>query len=227
MAWLEGNTHGEIPHLLYHFLVYSRITDNPFLSHLFPASLKLGFYQADDFAILCKKISHRSQYLGQGNKGNINRGKCRFLLDILRYHIANVGFLHAHNSWVVAKLPVQLAISYINRIYLHTAILKHTVCKTACRGAYIHAHLPLKTYIKFIHCFFKLQAATAYIWKGVSSDFHFHRFSKHGACFIFLLTIYINLSGHDICFCFFSGRCKSALHQHHIQSFLHSLIPSE
>ena len=69
---LLGNAHGKVPYLLDHFLMDCRITDNTFLSNLLSASFKLGLDQADDLTILCKKISHRSQYFCQGNKGNVN-----------------------------------------------------------------------------------------------------------------------------------------------------------
>lgn len=41
------------------------------------------------------------------------------------------------------------------------------------------------------------------------------------SCFVFFLSVYIYISGHDICFCFFSGRCKCTLNHQKIQSFFH------
>lgn len=75
VTWLKGNAHGVIPYLLDDFLMNGRVADNPFFANLFPASLKLGLDQADDLAVLSKQISHREQYLGQGDKGNVDGGK--------------------------------------------------------------------------------------------------------------------------------------------------------
>ena len=83
-----------------------RVADSPFFANLFPASLKLGLDQADDLAVLGKQISHREQYLGQGDKGNVDGGKSRSFLNVLRHYVTDVCFLHADHSWVIAKLPV-------------------------------------------------------------------------------------------------------------------------
>ena len=87
--------------------------------------------------------------------------------------------------------------------------------------SHIHAHLPIQGNTEIVHCLFKLQPSTTHIRKYISANFYLYGFLEHGSCFIFLLSVYINITGHDICFCFFSGRCKCTLHHQKIQSFFH------
>ena len=181
-----------------------RITDNAFFSDFFSAGLKLRFDETYDLSVLCEKVSYRKKHFCKGDKRNIDRRKCCRTFQIFRYHIADICFFHAYNSWIIPEFPVQLSISHINGIDFDRSVLKHTICETAGGCAYIHAHLILQRHAKIFHGFFQFQSASADIRKSLSSYLQLDSLSKHGASLVFLLTVDIYFPGHDIRFCFFA-----------------------
>ena len=56
-------------------------------------------------------------------------------------HIADISLFHADYTLIIAQLPRKLSMAYIDRINLGSAILQHTVCKSAGRSAYVHTDL--------------------------------------------------------------------------------------
>ena len=201
--------------------MHALVPDNPFLAYLFTAGLKLRLNQAHNLAILCKKVLHRPQHLGQGDEGYVDTCEHDPVPDITGQYIADIRLFHTDNPLVIPEFPCQLSVSHVHAVHLNRPVLEHAVRKSPGGGSHIHAYLAFKPHAKMAHGLFQLKSSPAYISERISPDLNLGRSVKGGAGFIFLLSVYINDSRHNQCLGLFPGPCQVFLHHKHIQPFFH------
>ncbi len=136
--------------------MHLRVPHNAFLANFILARLKLRLDQAYHLRVRRQELIGRAKDFIQRDKGHIDRRELYRLCDIRRGHIAEVCLFHTDDTRIIAKLPRKLPVSYIDRIYFLCTILEHTVCKTACRSANIHANFSIQRDAKRLNRLLKL-----------------------------------------------------------------------
>ena len=91
--------------------------------------------------------------------------------------------------------------------------MQHAVGESSGRCANVHADAAIQREVPQIHGLFQLQSASAYVWTDIFLYGDFCVFINHIACFIALLTVYINDAGHDGSFCTLTGLIKTLFYQ--------------
>ena len=151
MQNLKSNADSIIHDHLNYFTMYRRFSDYTLLSYFLFSCFELWFDQAYHLCVCLEQIVCRSQNFSQRNERYIYRCKIQIILNILSDHVSEVCLFHTDNTFIIAKFPCQLSVSNVYRVYLHSAILKHTVREASCRSANIHAHFTFQRYIKLLH----------------------------------------------------------------------------
>ena len=207
-----------------HLAVHVRIADHALLSDLLTARLELRFYQADHIRSVRQQFAHRRKHLRQRNEAHV--APCEFdrLGDLFRRDIADVRLLQADYARILPQLPRKLPVAHVDRIDFRGSVLEHAIRKTAGRRADVHTDLSLYADIEHPERFFQFQSAPAHVGDRASADLDDCVLRKSRTRLFFLLTVHVDLSGHDQRLRLRPGLRESALGHENIQSLFFHFI---
>ena len=140
---------------------------------------------------------YRRQNFIQRNKSYVDSSSIHLLGQAVCFQITYVSALHVYYALIVAQLPRQLTVAYVNRIHLRSTVLQRAVGKTTGRSTDIGNNLAIYADGENLQSLLQLQTAAAYIGQLIAQQTDSNLRCYRCTRFIYFLFIDQYLSCHN------------------------------
>ena len=207
--------------------MHGRVAHDAFFPHALAARFKLRLYQRDNPPRRAQNSAQGGKDEPNGNEGYVHHAQGRRFGEVRRRQVARVGALHDGDARVVAQLPVQLAVAYVDGVHPPRARAQQHVGKAAGGRTHVHGHCVPDVKLKDLHGLLQLQPAAADIGERRAA----HRQLVRGRNLLGRLArplpAHEDAAGENQGLRFFPALRKPARDQRRIQPFLivHAMPP--
>ena len=123
-----------------------------------PTRLELGLHQRDHVGRMAEQGRHDRQYVAKGNERDIDDDEVNGTGHIRWCQMAGVEPFDYHHARVIAQLPVDLAMTDVERHNPTGSALEQNVCEPARRRADIETFATVDVHVKGVECVREFEA---------------------------------------------------------------------